>query len=290
VRPRRPLRLLDASRREVEAAPVLPGRGRLLEYETCAPGSTFFQESLRAPDSPKLPERGILDLGNPSNPFRDFSIVYIPYCTGDVHWGNNVQRYSDGNGHMLTIHHVGFDNDRRVLAWTYRRYAAAKQVFVTGCSAGSVGSAVFAPYVIRRYPHAVVNQFGDSLAFVLPRPVNMVEGYRADRNLPRWIPAMRRFDASRMTMAQYYSIVANYDRATSLCAVRLQRGCHPDALLRRARRPELGLPTGAGPEPRRDPAQCAQLPLVRRAGQRALGPAAAAVLYDGVQAVRSRAG
>lgn len=186
--------------------------GGCWSYDTCAPGSTYFQDSLRAPDAPSLPERGILDFANPRNPFRDFSIVYIPYCTGDVHWGDNVQRYADGKGHSLTIHHVGFDNDRRVLAWAYRRYRAPKQVFVTGCSAGSVGSAVFAPYVIRRYPHAIVNQLGDSLAFVFPRRVNIEEGYRADRNLPRWIPAMRRFDASRMTMAEYYSIIANFYR------------------------------------------------------------------------------
>jgi Pectinacetylesterase len=184
--------------------------GGCWSYETCAPGSTFFQDSLRAPDAPSLPERGILDFANPSNPFRDFSMVYIPYCTGDVHWGNNVQRYSDGKDHTLTIHHVGFVNDRRVLAWAYRRYPTPKQVFVTGCSAGSVGSAVFAPYVIRHYPHAIVDQVGDSLAFVFPRPVNIQDGYRADRNLPRWIPAMRRFDPSRMTMAEYYSIVANF--------------------------------------------------------------------------------
>jgi YVTN family beta-propeller protein len=129
-----------------------------------------------------------------------------------VHWGNNVARYTDPEGRTLAVRHVGFDNDRRVLSWVYRRFRAPRQVFVTGCSAGSVGSAIFAPYVMRHYPRATVNQLGDSLAFVFSRPVDIERGWRADRNLPSWIPAMRTLDPTRMTMAEYYSIVANYYR------------------------------------------------------------------------------
>jgi hypothetical protein len=186
--------------------------GGCWSYETCAPGSGYFQDNLRSPTDPRLPESGILDFHDRRNPFRTFSAVYIPYCTGDVHWGNNVQRYSDGHGNALTIHHVGFANDRRVLGWTYRRFHAPRQVFVTGCSAGSVGSAVWAPYVMRHYPRAQVNQLGDSLAFVFPRAVDIRSGWRADRNLPAWIPRMSTLDPTALTMARYYSIVASYYR------------------------------------------------------------------------------
>jgi hypothetical protein len=184
--------------------------GGCWSYATCAPGSSFFQDALRAPDSPSFPEEGILDLNAASNPFGDFSIVYVPYCTGDVHWGNHVQTYRDGHGRKLVIHHVGFDNASRVLRVIYARYPSPRQVFVTGCSAGSVGSAIFAPYVIRHYPHATVEQLGDSLAFVFPRPVDIRSGWQADRSLPRWIPAIRRLDPARLTMAEYYAAVAGY--------------------------------------------------------------------------------
>ena len=39
------------------------------------------------------------------NPFRDANYVYVPYCTGDVHAGNNVPTYSGKK-----THHVGAVN------------------------------------------------------------------------------------------------------------------------------------------------------------------------------------
>jgi hypothetical protein len=189
--------------------------GGCWSYETCRRGSGFYQSSPRSPTDPSLPEGGILDFRDPRNPFRDFSGVYVPYCTGDVHWGDNVARYADAEGRTLAVRHVGFANDRRVLQWVYRRFRAPRRVFVTGCSAGSVGSAVFAPYVMRHYPRAVVEQLGDSLAFGFPRPVDIATSWRADRNLPAWIPAMKALDPRAMTMARYYAILAGYYRRHS---------------------------------------------------------------------------
>lgn len=33
---------------------------------------------------------GILDRGNDDNPFRDWTIAVVLYCTGDVHCGNGM--------------------------------------------------------------------------------------------------------------------------------------------------------------------------------------------------------
>jgi len=189
--------------------------GGCWSYETCRRGSSFFQDSLRSPTDPSLPEGGILDFSDARNPFRDYTAAYLPSCTGDVHWGNNVAHYTAADGRTLAIHHFGFANARRALRWVYRRYRSPRRVFVTGCSAGSVGSVVFAPYVMRHYRRASIVQLGDSLAFVFHRPVDIETGWRADRNLPRWIPRMRSLDPERMTMAQYYSIVAGFYRGRS---------------------------------------------------------------------------
>jgi Pectinacetylesterase len=186
------------------------GGGGCWSFATCAPGSTFYRAYLQSPTSPPLAEGGIIDFSDPRNPFRNYSIAFLAYCTGDVHWGNHVQTYGDGRGHRLVIRHVGFDNDRRALAWVFARFPAPTTVFVTGCSAGSVGSAVFAPYVIRSYPDAIVNQLGDSLALVLPRKLDIRSGWRGDRALPAWIPAMRRLNPARMTLADYYVALANF--------------------------------------------------------------------------------
>ena len=35
--------------------------------------------------------QGIYDRTRADNPLRDFTHVYVPYCTGDLHWGNVTQ-------------------------------------------------------------------------------------------------------------------------------------------------------------------------------------------------------
>ena len=42
---------------------------------------------------------GIFELDNPDNPFKDWNIVYVPYCDGSVFGGDNVADY-DGKPHL----------------------------------------------------------------------------------------------------------------------------------------------------------------------------------------------
>ena len=51
---------------------------------------------------------GLLDVADARNPLRDYSIVYVPYCTGDVHLGDSTTDY--GNG--VVIQHKGAVNSR----------------------------------------------------------------------------------------------------------------------------------------------------------------------------------
>jgi hypothetical protein len=83
-------------------------------------------------------------------------------------------------------------------------------VFISGCSAGSVGSIAFAPYIIQQYPNARVAQLGDSLAFVFHRPVNLHTDYRAHDNFPSWIPELRRIRHGAFTMERFYGAVARF--------------------------------------------------------------------------------
>ena len=48
---------------------------------------------------------GILDLDNRHNPLIDASMVFVPYCTGDVHMGNTTLSYGDN-----VMHHRGYPN------------------------------------------------------------------------------------------------------------------------------------------------------------------------------------
>lgn len=185
------------------------GGGGCWSAETCAPGSTFYDASVSENDHPAS-RGGILDFDNPDNPFREYHAVYIPSCTGDVHWGNNVRTYEKADGSELTIYHRGFTNAAAALEWAYTHVSAPQSIFITGCSAGSVGSIASAAYVIENYPEATVTQLGDSLAFVFHRPVEMEFDYQAQTTFPDWIPALASLDASALLMSDFYAAIAGY--------------------------------------------------------------------------------
>jgi Pectinacetylesterase len=155
------------------------GGGGCFSEETCRPGSAWFDDSVDAFDDPAR-SGGVFDFSNPDNPFRGYSVVYVPSCTGDVHTGSRIVRYGP-----LRVHQKGFLNAQAALARAYEEFPDPETVFVTGCSAGSVGSAFHADSIIRRYPDARVTQLGDSLAFVFHRPVNL-DDWGTHEHFPDW--------------------------------------------------------------------------------------------------------
>jgi hypothetical protein len=187
------------------------GGGGCWDASSCGPGSTLYDPDV-GPDEDPARRDGIFELDQPDNPFRDYYAVYIPSCNGDVHWGNTVQDYPTDVGDALTIYHRGFVNAAAALDWAYRNITDPESIFVTGCSAGSVGSRVHVPYVIEQYPDARVTQLGDSLAFVFGRPVNIgtETGYESYNTFPDWIPALDALKAGPLLMADYDIVIANY--------------------------------------------------------------------------------
>jgi hypothetical protein len=73
----------------------------------------------------------------------DWNFIYIPYCTGDVHTGNNVASYTDAAGtDTVEFHHDGHHATQEITTWLDQNFTHVPKLFVTGCSAGGVGSAV----------------------------------------------------------------------------------------------------------------------------------------------------
>lgn len=173
-----------------------PGGG-CFDARTCAPGSDWFDDSVDAGDDPSS-GRGIFDLDHSANPFRDWSIVFVPSCTGDVHLGDRIARYGG-----VVVRHRGWTNARAALRWTFAHFRAPRSVVVAGCSAGSVGSAFHAPAILERYRGARVAQLGDSLAFVFHRPVRLTD-WGAHRHFPRFF----RIGPRRFTMVEYLTALA----------------------------------------------------------------------------------
>ncbi len=107
---------------------------------------------------------GIFDFDNPDNPVRDYSILMVPYCTADTHLGSKVSTYRQDTLDPVTIdiHHKGFINTMTALNWLDSLIDEPTQLFVTGVSAGSLASPVYASFLADQYPQAQVIQLGDA--------------------------------------------------------------------------------------------------------------------------------
>ncbi len=92
--------------------------------------------------NPKLSEimssMGIFNMRRKDNPFRDWTIVYLPYGTGDLHTGNRVMKYTGLFGQSETVYHVGYPNTTTALRWTAEQRDFNK-VCLAGSSAGGYG-------------------------------------------------------------------------------------------------------------------------------------------------------
>jgi hypothetical protein len=84
------------------------------------------------------------------NPAGQYNMVFVPYCTGDTHAGNNVITYTSsepmdggtgpGGTAELTFYHHGHKNSLAVSDWIRTTFATVPKMLVTGCSAGGAGA------------------------------------------------------------------------------------------------------------------------------------------------------
>jgi Pectinacetylesterase. len=152
---------------------------------------------------------GLLDVANDENPVRDYTMVFIPYCTGDVHLGTREVEYEvKGSEKTISIRHGGAANLEDVLDWVYTNIRNPRTVFVTGVSTGAIPSPVVAEKVARHYTRARVVQLGDGAG-----------GYHTDLVTPLLAgwgaidyladdPAFRSVDSASFTFERMYTAAA----------------------------------------------------------------------------------
>ncbi|MBN2032018.1 MAG: hypothetical protein JW836_01985 [Deltaproteobacteria bacterium] len=155
---------------------------------------------------------GIFDFSNPANPFIDWNFVFIPYCTGDIHWGSADKTYPGYYGEdSYTIHHRGFDNFLVVLKWIIEHFEKPQKIFVTGSSAGSYGALMGFPYIQEAYPKSMASMLGDAGFGVVTQDFQDVQIYNwgFEGNLPGWIPGFER-PFSDYSIAEMYQMIGRY--------------------------------------------------------------------------------
>ncbi|MBI5924356.1 MAG: hypothetical protein HY836_02045 [Aquabacterium sp.] len=77
---------------------------------------------------------------------QSWNIVYLTYCTGDVHAGNKVTTYTDDAG-SVAWYHRGAVNAKAVSNWMAANLPKPDVLLLTGFSAGGTGSTVNFPYM-----------------------------------------------------------------------------------------------------------------------------------------------
>ncbi len=109
------------------------------------------------------PGNGLFDRTNAANPVRDWNYVYVPYCTGDLHAGNNPGAVvPEIAGTQMFL---GYQNIDLFLQRIVPTFPSAKQVLLTGVSGGGFGAALNYLHVKRAFGAIPVDLIDDSGPF-----------------------------------------------------------------------------------------------------------------------------
>lgn len=161
------------------------GGGACFSAETCSFTDGTYQVQASGAQVANDAPTGIFDFANEDNPLRDWSFIFVPYCTGDVHIGDNVHEYADD----LTVAHVGYRNARSALDHLVAEFGDADEVLVTGSSAGGVPSPLMAGLLSDELPDAEIAALADASGAYPDNPaVNAGIGslWGTFANVPDW--------------------------------------------------------------------------------------------------------
>jgi hypothetical protein len=119
------------------------GGGECWDSLTCltlqtAANTNGYTAATFAAEEPSF-KGSVLDRTLANNPFATANLVYVPYCTGDDHAGNNVATYVANNvSHQF--HHVGYANVQAFLTRIFPTWPSPHHLIVTGSDAGGYGA------------------------------------------------------------------------------------------------------------------------------------------------------
>jgi Pectinacetylesterase len=134
----------------------LQGGGACFDLNSCAFDSGTYKTSTGLGDDPTN-LGGIFDFTDTRNPLADYSFVFAPYCTGDVHIGNATHVY----GPELTVEHKGSVNASTALSALATQFPDTAQLVVAGESAGSIPTPLYAGLAHDMLPSADISVLAD---------------------------------------------------------------------------------------------------------------------------------
>jgi hypothetical protein len=189
------------------------GGGACWDFLTCELANVFDNDVNPAgSDNPNNTQVGLGDQGNSLNPFAEWNVVFVSYCTGDIHFGDSEQTYSGGGLGSRHIEHRGFVNARVVEKFAREHFVNPEEVFVTGSSAGAYGAFFNAPLLRDIYPASKFNVLADAGNGIVTQQFldEKFPVWNFAANLPTHIPGLSDTLTNGTGIPGYTEIVANF--------------------------------------------------------------------------------
>lgn len=202
----------------------MDGGGACWDATTCIgsalTGQSTYTQEINETASALDGAGGIFDRRDPDNPYANYTAVFIPYCTADIHWASKDTTYNLPTGPdssiTSTLRHRGADNFLAALHMLNTDVtrkngrplvdlASARDITVTGSSAGGYGATLAYPYVAE-FAHAArrINLISDAAVGVLTEDffTSVIHdattpgssSWAIANNLPAWVPAFQNPD------------------------------------------------------------------------------------------------
>lgn len=143
----------------------------------------------KSPQKLNLPEKGLLDLSNPSYPFYRFSKITLPYCTGDVFLGDKEINYGTKEKPSI-MRHRGYRNVQQAFNVIKSLMPRPERVVLFGRSAGGMGVLGHVRNLDEAFPNAQKYALADAGTPLLPayldeaRYRNIMNNWNAFDTLP----------------------------------------------------------------------------------------------------------
>jgi Pectinacetylesterase len=164
-------------------------------------------------DNPNFATSGFADQSNPANPFRDWNVVFVSYCSCDIHFGDAAQDYDNTDPqNPLHIEHRGFQNARVVEKWAREHFLNPDQIFVTGSSAGAYGAWFHAPLLHETWPASHFQVLADAGNGVITQDflANYFPNWNFVGNIPKDFPEIKQIIESGGGIPAYTEFVASH--------------------------------------------------------------------------------
>lgn len=115
------------------------------------------------------------------NDYSDSTFVFVPYCTQDVHIG-------DEENTPYGVRHVGAHNIYRTLQWVFENFPNPSEIFITGCSAGGTPLPILYDLINSHYTNTMFGreQQAVNIDVISDSPVFLTPSYFLENYLPNW--------------------------------------------------------------------------------------------------------